>query len=109
MDYDLPLFRFAHAVHSDVTLTLLFFNNCRLTTVRLVQLKSKHFELVDRCLNPRLRLFFWVQKFRISIFFCFFRKMNIFWGYEDFVDIFLGSLKNWASLRVISMHFRVLF
>ena len=35
--------------------------------------------------------------------------MNIFWGYEDFVDIFLGSSQNWASLRVISMHFRVFF
>ena len=29
--------------------------------------------------------------------------MNIFWGYEDFVDIFFGSSQNWASLRVISM------
>ena len=28
--------------------------------------------------------------------------MNIFWGYEDFVDIFMGSSQNWASLRVIS-------
>ena len=35
--------------------------------------------------------------------------MNIFWGYEDFVDIFLGSSQNWASLRVISMHCRVFF
>ena len=33
--------------------------------------------------------------------------MNIFGGYEDFVDIFLGSSQNWASLRVISMQFRV--
>ena len=33
--------------------------------------------------------------------------MNIFWGYEDFVDIFWGSSQNWASLRVISIHFRV--
>ena len=32
--------------------------------------------------------------------------MNIFWGYEDFVDIFLGSSQNRASLRVISMQFR---
>ena len=32
-------------------LTLVFFNNCRLTAVRLVQFKSKHFELVARCLN----------------------------------------------------------
>ena len=35
--------------------------------------------------------------------------MNIFWRYEDFVDIFLGSSRNWASLRVISMQFRVFF
>ena len=41
--------------------------------------------------------------------------MYIFWGYEDFVDIFFFffwgggggvSSQNWASLRVISMHFR---
>ena len=38
-----------------------------------------------------------------------FRKMNIFWGYEVFVDIFWGSSQNWASLMVISMHFMVLF
>ena len=33
-----------------------------------------------------------------------------FWGgggYEDFVDNFLGLSQNWASLRVISMQFRV--
>ena len=35
--------------------------------------------------------------------------MNIFLGYEDFVDIFWGSSQNWASLRVISMQFRVFF
>ena len=35
--------------------------------------------------------------------------MNIFWGYEDFVDIFWGSSQNWFSLRVISMQFRVFF
>ena len=35
--------------------------------------------------------------------------MNIFWGYEDFEVIFLGSSQNWASLRVISMQFRVFF
>ena len=38
-----------------------------------------------------------------------FRKMNIFLGYNDFVDIFLGSSQNWASLRLISMQFRVFF
>ena len=37
------------------------------------------------------------------------KKLNIFWGYEDLVDIFLGSSQNWASLRVVSMHFRVFF
>ena len=35
--------------------------------------------------------------------------MNIFFGYEDFVDIFGGSSQKWACLRVISMHFRVFF
>ena len=35
--------------------------------------------------------------------------MHIFGGYGDFVDIFYGSSQNWASLRVISMHFRVFF
>ena len=35
--------------------------------------------------------------------------MNILLGYEDFVDIFWGSSQNLASLRVISMHFRVFF
>ena len=38
-----------------------------------------------------------------------FLKNEYFFGYEDFVDIFLGSSQNWASLRVISMHFRVFF
>ena len=45
--------RMFHAVHSDVTLTLVFFNNRRLTTVRFDQFKSKHFELVASCLNQR--------------------------------------------------------
>ena len=57
----------------------------------------------------RLRLFFGGSKFWILIFFGVSRKMNTFWGYEDFVDIFWGSSQNWASLRVISMHFRVFF
>ena len=33
----------------------------------------------------------------------------MFVGYEDFVNIFLGSSQNWASLRVISLQFRVFF
>ena len=52
----------------------------------------------------RLGPFFWGSKFWISIFFWVLRKMNIFGGYEDFVDIILGSSQNWASLRVISVH-----
>ena len=35
------------------SLILVFFNNGRLTTVRLVQFKSKHFKLVARCLTQR--------------------------------------------------------
>ena len=35
--------------------------------------------------------------------------MNIIWGYDVLVDILWGSSQNWASLRVISMHFMVLF
>ena len=56
----------------------------------------------------RLRLYFGVQNSEFQYFWVF-RKMNIFLVYEDFVDIFLGSSQNWASLRVISMHFRVFF
>ena len=57
----------------------------------------------------RLGLFFLGSKFWISIFLGVFRKMNNFLGYKDFLDIFWGSSQNWASLRVISMHFRVFF
>ena len=38
-----------------------------------------------------------------------FQKNKYFLEYEDFVDNFLGSSQNWASLRVISMQFRVFF
>ena len=51
MDHDLPLFRFAHAVHSDEISTLVFFNNCRLTNVNLIQFENKHIKVVARCLN----------------------------------------------------------
>ena len=57
----------------------------------------------------RLGPFFLVQNSEFQYFFGVFRKMNIFWGYEDYVDIFLGSSQNWASLRVISMQFSVFF
>ena len=51
MDPYSPSFRFGYAVHSGVTPTLMFFNNCRLTNVSLAQFEIKHFELVARCLN----------------------------------------------------------
>ena len=36
-----------------------------------------------------------------------FQKNKYFSGYEDFVDIFLGSSQNWIIFRVISMQFWV--
>ena len=33
--------------------------------------------------------------------------MNIFWGMKILWIFFWGSSQNWATLRVISMHFRV--
>ena len=56
----------------------------------------------------RLGPFFGLKILNFNIFWGF-QKITIFWGYEDFVDIFLGSSQNWASLRVISMQFRVFF
>ena len=53
--------------------------------------------------------FFGFKILNFNIFLWFSEKMNIFWGYEDFVDIFFWSSQNWASLRVISMHFMVIF
>ena len=57
----------------------------------------------------KLGLFLGVQNSEFQYFFWVVRKINIFWGYEDFVDIILGSSQNWASLRVISMQFMVFF
>ena len=77
MDHDLPEFRFANSVHSDVTMTSVFFNNCRLTAVRLVQFKGKHFELIARCLNQpknkkcfgnnRKELFYYTSSHSVSL------------------------------------------
>ena len=55
----------------------------------------------------RLESCFGVQNFWISIFLGGFRKKRIFWGYEDFVDIFWGHHKIGLYFGVISMHFRV--
>ena len=41
----------------------------------------------------RLELFFGFKILNFNIILVF-RKMNIFWGYEDFVDIFGGSSQN---------------
>ena len=57
----------------------------------------------------RLGPFFGVQNSEFQYFLGFSEKMNIFGGYEDFVNNFWGSSQNWASLRVISMRFRVFF
>ena len=57
----------------------------------------------------RLGLFFGGFKILNFNIFGGFQKYIYFWGYEDFVDIFLGSSQDWASLRVISMNFRVFF
>ena len=40
--------------------------------------------------------FFGGSKFRISIFFEF-SENEYFWGYEDFMDNFLGSSQNWTT------------
>ena len=34
------------------------------------------------------------------------QKNELFWGNENFADIFLGSSQNWTSLGVICMYFR---
>ena len=56
----------------------------------------------------RFGLFFGFKILNFNIFGGF-QKNEYFLGYEDFVDIFGGSSQNWASLRVISMLFRVFF
>ena len=56
----------------------------------------------------RLGLFFLVQNSEFQ-FFWGFQKNEYFFGYEDFADIFWGPSQNWASFRVISMHFSVFF
>ena len=56
----------------------------------------------------RLGPFLGGSKIWISIYFWVFRKM-IFLGVWWFCGYFLGSSQNWASLRLISMHFRVFF
>ena len=52
----------------------------------------------------KLESCFWVQNFEFQYFFS---ENRIFWGYEDFVDIFGGHHKIRLYLGVISMHFRV--
>ena len=67
--------------------------------------------------KPRLGLFFWVQNFESHYFFFFFFfwgggvgfRKNIFWGYEDFVDIYWGSSQNWTIFRCHFYVFKRLF
>ena len=61
----------------------------------------------------RLRLFLRVQNSEFQYFLGLQKNENCL-GYEDCVDFFFlggggGSSQKWASLRVISMHFRVFF
>ena len=59
----------------------------------------------------RLRHFLAVQNFEFQYFWGFQNNENCL-GYEDCVAFFGGgggSSQKWASLRVISMHFRVFF
>ena len=60
--------------------------------------------LYIRRLKP---FFFWFKILNLNNFGFFFRKMNIFLGYEYFVDIFWGHHKFGLYLGVISMHLRV--
>ena len=53
-----------------------------------------------------LGLFFWFKILNFNIFGVF-RKMNIFLDMKILRIFFGGSSQNWASFRVISMHFRV--
>ena len=65
----------------------------------------------------RLGTFFGVQNFVFQFYLFFFflgggggggvRKINIFWGVKNFVDIFWGSSQIGLYLGVISMHFMV--
>ena len=57
MNHDLPLFRLAYTVHSDITLTLVFFNNCNLANVSLIQFENKHLEVEAKHEMFRKKLF----------------------------------------------------
>ena len=46
----------------------------------------------------RLCPFFWFKILNFDIFLGF-QKNKYFFGYENFVDIFLGSSQNWTILR----------
>ena len=59
-----------------------------------------------RRLSP---FFFGFKILNFNIFWGFQKNEYFFGGYEDFVDIFLGSSQNWANLRVISIQFKVFF
>ena len=56
----------------------------------------------------RLGLFFWVQTSEFQYFWGF-QKNEYFFDMKILRIFFGGSSQNWASFRVISMHFRVFF
>ena len=55
----------------------------------------------------RLGPFFGVKNFEFRYFLGGFWKINIIFGYENFVDIFWGLHKIGLYLEVISVHFKV--
>ena len=57
----------------------------------------------------RLSPFFLVQNSEFQYLFGFSEKMIFLGGMKILWIFFLGSSQNWASLRVISMQFRVFF
>ena len=52
----------------------------------------------DVFIHTQARVIFLVQNFEFQ-YFLGFQKNEYFWGYEDFVDIFLGSSQNWTIFR----------
>ena len=89
----------------------------------ILQFTGRHIRSNETCLSPRGGgggVLWYFYTYVGSAHFIGFKilNFNIFWGYqeneyflgnEDFVDIFLGSSQNWASLRDISMQSRVFF
>ena len=62
----------------------------------------------DIFMHKSVRVIFCIQSFKFQYFLgFFFQEIRYFWGYKDFVDIFLSHHKIGLYSWVISMHFRV--